>query len=94
MLQSAVNCGEWILTVIHLLVRSHSNEFKIVSAAFDFPYNDVPSHVQLELIELQVSDVLLSKFTSFIDFYRQLLYTQFSTLLASAERVIAMFGST
>ncbi|VDL99187.1 unnamed protein product [Schistocephalus solidus] len=54
-------------------VRFHSQEFKIVSTPFDFPYDDAPSDVKLELIELQASDVLLSKFTScttLIDFYR------------------------
>ena len=28
-------------------VRSHSQEFKIVSTPFDFPYDDAPSDVQL-----------------------------------------------
>ncbi|VDL90618.1 unnamed protein product [Schistocephalus solidus] len=78
-------------------VRSHSQEFKIVSARFDFPYDDAPSDVQLELIELQALDVLLSKFTScttLIDFYRQLPHAQFPMLLTRGKRVIAMFGST
>ncbi|VDM03522.1 unnamed protein product [Schistocephalus solidus] len=78
-------------------VRSHSQEFKIVSTPFDFPYDDAPSDVRLELIELQTSDVLLSKFTScttLIDFYRQLPHAQFPMLLVRAKRVIAMFCST
>ena len=78
-------------------VRSHSQEFKIVSTPFDFPYDDAPSDVQLELIELQASDILLSKFissTTLIYFYRQLLHTQFHMLLACAKCVIEMFGST
>ena len=77
-------------------VRSHSQEFKFVSTPFDFPYDDAPSDVQLELIELQASDVLLSKFTSttLLYFYRQLPHAQFPMLLARAKRVIAMFGST
>ena len=38
--------------------------FKIVSTPFDFPYDDdSPSDVQSELIELQASDVLLTKLT-------------------------------
>ena len=75
-------------------VRSHSQEFKIVSTHFDFPYDDAPSDVQLELIELQALDVLLFKFiysTSLI-FYRLLPYAQFPMLLARFKRVIAMFG--
>ncbi|VDL99281.1 unnamed protein product [Schistocephalus solidus] len=78
-------------------LRSHSQESKIVSTPFDFPYDDAPSDVQLELIELQASDTLLSKFTScttLIDFYRQLPHAQFPMLYARAKRVIAMFDST
>ncbi|VDL97522.1 unnamed protein product, partial [Schistocephalus solidus] len=75
----------------------HSQEFKLFSTPFDFPFDDTPSDVQMELIELQASEVLLSKFTScttLIDFYRQLPQAQFPMLLARAKRVIAMFGST
>ncbi|VDL99908.1 unnamed protein product [Schistocephalus solidus] len=75
-------------------VRSHSQEFKIVTTPFDFPYDDAPSDVQLELIELQALDVILSKFTScttLIDFYRQLPHAQFPMLLARAKRVIAVW---
>ena len=78
-------------------VLSHSQEFKIVSTPFNFPYGDAPSDMQLKLIELQASDVLLSKFTSsttLIYFYRQLPHAQFPMLLARARCVIAMFGST
>ena len=77
-------------------VRSHSQEFKIVSTPFEFSYDHAPSDVQLELIELQASDVLLSKFTSttLLYFHRQLPHAQFPMLLVRAKRVIAMFGST
>ncbi|VDL88608.1 unnamed protein product [Schistocephalus solidus] len=71
--------------------------FKIVSTPFDFTYDDAPSDVQLELIELQASDVLLFNFsscTNLIDFYRQLPHAQFPMFLARAKRVIVMFGST
>ncbi|VDL97694.1 unnamed protein product [Schistocephalus solidus] len=60
-------------------------------------FDDALSDVQLELIELQASDVLLSKFTScttLVDFYRQLPHAQFPMLLARVKRVIALFGST
>ena len=76
-------------------VRSHSHELKMVRTPFNFPYDDDLSDVQLELIELQASDVLLSKFTSsttFIDFYCQLPH-QVPKLLAHAKHVIAMFGT-
>ncbi|VDL96079.1 unnamed protein product [Schistocephalus solidus] len=69
----------------------------VLSTPFDFPYDDAPSDVQFELIELQASDVLLSEFISciaLIDFYRQLPHAQFPMLLGRAKRVIAMFGST
>ena len=78
-------------------MRSHSQEFKIVSTPFNFLYGDAPSDVQLELIELQASDVLLSKFissTTLIYFYRLLPHAQFPMLLARTKCVIAMFGST
>nr|DBA21478.1 TPA: hypothetical protein GDO54_018105 [Pyxicephalus adspersus] len=78
-------------------VRSYSQEFKIISIPFDFYYDDDPSDVQLELIELQGLHVLLSKFTScttLIDFYRQLPRAQFPMLLVCAKRVISLFGST
>ncbi|VDL99635.1 unnamed protein product [Schistocephalus solidus] len=78
-------------------VRSHSQEFKIVSTSFEFFYDDDPFDVQLEKIELQASDVLLSKFpscTNLIDFYRQLPHAQLPMLVARAKRVIAIFGST
>ena len=77
-------------------VRSNLQELTLVSTPFDFPYNDAPTDVQMELVELQASDVLSSKFscTTLIDSYRQLPRSQFPLLLARAKRVIAMFGST
>ncbi|VDM01261.1 unnamed protein product [Schistocephalus solidus] len=56
-------------TLMCVLIR------KSVSTHFNFPYDNAPSDVQLELIELHASDVILSKVTScttLIDFYRQL----------------------
>lgn len=56
-------------------VRSNLQELKLVSTPFDFPYDDAPTDVQMELVELQASDVLSSKFsscTTLIDFYPQL----------------------
>ena len=77
-------------------VRLNLQELKLVSTPFDFLYDDAPTNVQMELVELQASDVLSSKFsscTTLIDFYRQLPRSQFPLLLARAMRVIAMFGS-
>ena len=45
-------------------VRSNLQELKLVSTPFDFPYDDAPTDVQMELVELQASDVLSSKFSS------------------------------
>ncbi|VDL89458.1 unnamed protein product [Schistocephalus solidus] len=60
-------------------------------------FDDAPSDEQVELIELQASDVLLSKFnfcTTLIEFYRQLPHAQIPMFLARAKHLIAMFGST
>ena len=78
-------------------VHSNLQELKLVSTPFNFPYDDAPPDVQMELVELQASDVLSSKFsscTTLIDFYHQLLCSQFPLLLAHAKHMIAMFGST
>ena len=78
-------------------VCSNLQQLKLVSNPFDFPYDDAPTDVQMELVELQASNILSSKFsscTTLIDFYRQLPHSQFPLLLACAKRVIAMFGST
>jgi len=78
-------------------VHSTLQELKLVSTPFDFPYDDAPTDVQRELVELQASDVLSSKFsscTTLINFYHPLPRSQFPWWSACAKRVITMFGST
>ena len=83
------NCGSVSKLMYVLICKSLSS-----SVLLDFPYDDAPTDVQMELVELQASDVISSKFstcTTLIDFYRQLPRSQFPLLLVRAKRVIAMF---
>ena len=78
-------------------VRAQLEKVKIVTTPFEVSVDDLPSEIQMEMIELQASDFLLSKFKSasgLPEFYKQLPCEQFPGLLSRARRVFAIFGST
>ena len=72
-------------------------EFKVFSSPFTAKASDLPSNIQLEIIELQCDLTLKSRFdepkTGLDTFYKYLV-PRFPNLTALAAKVLCMFGTT
>lgn len=80
-------------------IRLATNDLKLFGNPFDVNADTVPENVQMELIELQCSGLLRSKFyadASLIGFYKQYLYDSglYSNLTNHAKQMASIFGST
>ncbi|XP_076167256.1 general transcription factor II-I repeat domain-containing protein 2-like [Ptiloglossa arizonensis] len=73
------------------------NDFNIIATPFSIDINEVPSHFQLELIDLKHDRVLKEKFQqrrNLLEFYNNFNQCRFPRLYKCAAKIIAMFGST
>ena len=72
--------------------------FKLFTAPFDFPVDDAPAPLPMELVELQCNYELKAKFynSSPLSFFRDIALPSrnFPTFIAHVQRVVAMFGGT
>ena len=79
-------------------IRSLENDIKLFSTPFDVQVNTVQEKYQMELVELQCSDELKSKFHAegalLLDFHKYLECKQYPNLINHAEKMASMFGST
>ena len=79
-------------------IKPLAAEFKLFTAPFDFPVDDAPAPLQMELVELQYNDELKAKFynSSPLSFFRDIALPSmnFPTFIAHVQRVVAMFGGT
>ncbi|KAE8287813.1 General transcription factor II-I repeat domain-containing protein 2B [Larimichthys crocea] len=71
-------------------------EIAIFSSPFSVDTDDVPDHLQLELIELQCDAESRSRHQqlSLANFYRQLDKDRFREIRAFAKKMLSLFGST
>ena len=76
----------------------YKDDFKLFTSPFDVDVESAPSEVQMELINMQCSDELKSRFAtvSHADFWRKhILPTKhFPGLVDNAMRTVAAFGFT
>ena len=80
-------------------IRSLENDIKLFSTPFDVQVDTVQEKYQMELVELQCSDELKSKFHDevvlLLDFYKKYLECkQYPNLINHAKKMASMFGST
>ena len=79
-------------------IKPLAADFKLFTAPFDFPVDDAPAPLQMELVELQCNDELKAKFynTSPLSFFREIALPSrnFPTFIADVQRAVAMFGGT
>ena len=79
-------------------VRVLAADFKLFTAPFDFPVEDAPGSLQMELVELQCNNEMKSKFriSSPLSFFRDIVLpsNNFKKYIANVQRIVAMFGST
>ncbi|XP_076041961.1 general transcription factor II-I repeat domain-containing protein 2-like [Oratosquilla oratoria] len=79
-------------------VRVLDADFKLFTAPFDFPVEDAPAPLQMELVELQCKDEIKAKFrtSSPLSFFRDIVLpsNNFQKSIAHVHRIVAMFGST
>uniref|UniRef100_UPI00358E1D8A general transcription factor II-I repeat domain-containing protein 2-like n=1 Tax=Myxine glutinosa TaxID=7769 RepID=UPI00358E1D8A len=79
-------------------VRVLAADFKLFTAPFDFPVEDAPASLQMELVELQCNDEMKAKFrtSSPLSFFRDTVLpsNNFQKYIAHVQRIVAMFGST
>ncbi|XP_055490979.1 general transcription factor II-I repeat domain-containing protein 2A-like [Leucoraja erinacea] len=81
-------------------IRSHTSEFRLFATPFDVDIDNAPENVQMELIEMQCSDVLRTKFNatdiSLLEFYKKYLHEtgRYTNLVDHAKKMTSMFGST
>ena len=79
-------------------VRPLAADFKLFTAPFDFPVDDVPSPLQMELVEVQCNDELKPKFyvSSPLSFFRDIALPSrnFPKYIAHVQRIVTMFGGT
>ena len=76
-------------------------DFKLFTTPFDFPAEDAPAPLQMELVELQCNDELKAKFynSSPLSFFRNIarppfLNLNFPKYIAHVRRIVAMFCGT
>ncbi|XP_076057126.1 general transcription factor II-I repeat domain-containing protein 2-like [Oratosquilla oratoria] len=79
-------------------VRVLVADFKLFTAPFDFPVEDAPASLLMELVELQCNDEMRAKFctSSPLSFCRNIVLpsNNFQKYIAHVQRIVAMFGST
>ncbi|KAG0712988.1 General transcription factor II-I repeat domain-containing protein 2 [Chionoecetes opilio] len=79
-------------------VRPLAPGFKLFTSPFDFPMDEAPAPLQMELVELQCNDELKAKYrtVSPLSFFRDLVLpsNKFSNYIEHVKRIVAMFGST
>ena len=80
-------------------IRSLENDIKLFCTPFDVQVDTLQEKYQMELVELQGSDKLISKFHAegvlLFDFYKKYLeYKQYPNLINHAKKMASMFGST
>ena len=80
-------------------IRFLENDIKLFSTPFDVHANVVKEKYQMELVQLQCSDELKSKFRAvgelLLDFYKKYLECkQWLNSINHAKKVASMFGST
>ena len=80
-------------------IRSLENDIKLFCTPFDVQVDTLQEKYQMELVELQGSDELKSKFHAegvlLFDFYKKYLeYKQYPNLINHAKKMASMFGST
>ena len=79
-------------------IRSLENDIKLFSTPFDVQVDPVQEKYQMELVELQRSDQLKSKFHAegllLLDFYKKYLECkQYPNFINHAKKMASMFGS-
>ncbi|XP_076054448.1 general transcription factor II-I repeat domain-containing protein 2-like [Oratosquilla oratoria] len=79
-------------------VRVLAADFKLFTAPFDFPVEDAPASLQMELVERQCNDEMKAKFhtSSPLSFFRDIVLpsNNFQKYIAHVQHIVAMFGST
>ena len=80
-------------------IRSLENDIKLFSTPFDVQVDTVHENHQMELVELQSSNELKSKFHAegvlLLEFYKKYLESkQYLNLITHAKKMTSMFGST
>ncbi|KAG0720046.1 General transcription factor II-I repeat domain-containing protein 2 [Chionoecetes opilio] len=79
-------------------VRPLAPGFKLFTSSFDFPVDEAPAPLQMELVELQCNDELKAKYrtASPLSFFRDLVLpaNKFPNYIEHVKRIVAMFGST
>lgn len=75
--------------------ESHKLDFKLFGDPFSVPVEEAPEHMQMELIDLQTSDLCKSRFRDLdiLDFYKTL-PDEFLHLKNNASKCDTMFAST
>ena len=79
-------------------IKPLAADFKLFTVHLDFPVDDAPAPLQMELVELQCNDELNAKFyySSPLSFFCDIALPSrnFPTFIAHVQRVVAMFGGT
>ncbi|XP_076044814.1 general transcription factor II-I repeat domain-containing protein 2-like [Oratosquilla oratoria] len=79
-------------------VRVLVGDFKLFTAPFDFPVEDAPASLQMNLVELQCNDEMKAKFrtSSPFSFFRDIVLpsNNFQKYIAHVQSIVVMFGST
>ncbi|KAG0718983.1 General transcription factor II-I repeat domain-containing protein 2 [Chionoecetes opilio] len=79
-------------------VRPLAPGFKLFTSPFDFPVDEAPAPLQMELVELQCNDELKAKYrtASPLSFFRDLVLpsNKFPNYIEHVKRIVVMFGST
>ncbi|KAG0713476.1 General transcription factor II-I repeat domain-containing protein 2 [Chionoecetes opilio] len=79
-------------------VRPLALGFKLFTSPFDFPVDEAPAPLQMELVELQCNDELKAKYhtASPLSFLRDLVLpsNKFPNYIEHVKRIGAIFGST
>ncbi|XP_076059097.1 general transcription factor II-I repeat domain-containing protein 2-like [Oratosquilla oratoria] len=79
-------------------VRVLATDFKLFTTPFDFPVEDDPASLQMELVELQCNDEMMAKFrtSSPLSFFRDIVlpFNNFQKYITHVQCIVAMFGST
>ena len=78
-------------------VRLLAPDFKLFSSPFDFPVDEAPAPLHMELVELQCNDELKAKYrkASLLSFRDLVLPSnKFPNFIEHIKRIVAMFGST
>ncbi|XP_076034518.1 general transcription factor II-I repeat domain-containing protein 2-like [Oratosquilla oratoria] len=79
-------------------VRVLAADLKLFTALIDFPVEDAPASLQMELVELRRNDEMKAKFrtSSPLSFFRDIVLpsNKIQKFIAHVQRIVAMFGRT